>query len=122
MSDSDLKQAVKILKIPHFKGIFSRDELRGQKPKHKECAIINQDLLTSPAGGTHWCAFKKSGKFVNYYDSIGNLRPPPEVVNYLKDCYITYNREGDQKLGTINCGHLCLRFLENNQTWPQPSP
>lgn len=118
LTNVELEHAVKELGISNFKGIFMRDELvRFKKPWKKECAIINQDISTNK--GTHWCCYKKNGKAVKYYDPIGNLRPPRELLEYLKGCVICYNRQSDQKLGTHNCGHLNLKFLANPLTWPQ---
>jgi len=97
-----------MLKIPHFVGVFSRDRLPIH-PKHKESAVVNLDFEDST--GTHWVAYKKIGYQVEYYDSFGNLPPPLELQKYFKGCDIKYNYERHQKYNTINCGHLCLKFL-----------
>lgn len=97
-----------MLKIPHFVGVFSRDRLP-LCPKPKESAIINLDSENGP--GTHWVAYKKIGKQVNYYDSFGNLPPPLELQKYLNKCNIKYNYKQHQTYNTFNCGHLCLKFL-----------
>lgn len=81
---------------------------------YNECAIINLDNEKGP--GTHWTAYKKYGNEAVYFDSYGNLRPPQELIDYLKkngSCKIFYNHEQTQKYNTINCGHLCLKFLYN---------
>lgn len=80
-----------------------------QAPKKNECAILNLDSIEGP--GTHWVAYKKHGNEVEYFDSFGNLKPPKELVNYLKSCKVKYNRDTYQRFNTYNCGHLCLKFL-----------
>lgn len=48
--------------------------------KERECGIINLDSSKGP--GTHWTAYVKKEKFILYFDSYGNLRPPKEIVKY----------------------------------------
>lgn len=84
-----------------------RDEL--PKRVHKsECGIVNLD--SGKNSGTHWTAYWKSGSQAEYYDSFGNLQPPIELIKYL-NCPIVYNHKADQTFDTVNCGHLCLKFL-----------
>ncbi|KAJ8914021.1 hypothetical protein NQ315_012044 [Exocentrus adspersus] len=62
------------------KGVFMRDSL----PRHvhyNECGIINLDA--EKGSGTHWAAYKKTGKEAVYFDSYGNLGPPHELIHYL---------------------------------------
>lgn len=81
------------------------------RPNTCESAIIN--LNTEEEPGSHWVAYKKEGKIVYYFDSFGNLPPPPEIVRYLKNCTIKYNYNTFQSLNSQRCGHLCLRFLNS---------
>jgi hypothetical protein len=97
-----------MLKIPHFIGVFSRDRLPRQS-KSRESAVVNLDIDDST--GTHWVAYRKIGKQVEYYDSFGNLAPPKELQTYLRECEIRYNYDRHQKYNTENCGRLCLEFL-----------
>lgn len=108
----ELFKYVKLLKIPHFKGVFMRDTLPKQKPTSYESAIINLDVSRNM--GTHWVAYIKKGNIVEYFDSFGNLKPPKELVNYLGKVKILYNNETYQKYNQNNCGHLCLNFLYKN--------
>ena len=89
-----------------------RNALLESGPKFNEAAIINLDDATGR--GTHWCAYRKSGLTVTYFDSFGNLNPPKELIEYLgvKKIYFKYERyqDFDQK----NCGHSCLKFLSGN--------
>lgn len=84
------------------------------KTAHRiECGILNLDTND----GTHWtCWIKKNGQ-VLYFDSFGNLRPPIELVLYLKSsgpCEIQYNHRRFQNFNALNCGHLVLNFLYQN--------
>ena len=98
----------RLIKIPHFIGVFTRDRLPTSR-KRKESAIVNLD--TENGTGTHWVAYKKIGNQVQYYDSFGNLPPPLEVQKYFHGCNIYFNYSREQKYNTTNCGHLCLKFL-----------
>lgn len=86
-----------------------RDSLP-KRPWLRECGIINLD--SSIGAGTHWVAYYKNGEEKIYFDSFGNLQPPLEVINYLGKNVI-YNYIQEQKYNTFNCGHLCLKFLNN---------
>nr|WP_129335180.1 hypothetical protein [Enterobacter cloacae complex sp. 2DZ2F20B] len=84
------------------------------KVRLNECGILNLDNKEGP--GTHWTAYKKTRNEVIYFDSYGDLRPPLELIKYLQSngfCNIVYNYESLQTFNSINCGHLCLRFLYN---------
>ena len=85
-----------------------RDNLPRYKPWKNECGIVNLDSLKGP--GTHWVAYCKKGKLIEYFDSFGNLQPPIEIIHYL-GLNIKYNYTKYQDFNTFNCGHLCLKFL-----------
>ena len=110
--DVDLVLWAKRLKIPYFRGVFMRDNLP-KKPWKNESLIVNLD--NSNGEGTHWVCFKKTGNFVQYFDSYGNLKPPIEVQEYLKNNYISFNKTAYQNVSSNSqiCGHLCLYFLSN---------
>jgi hypothetical protein len=94
-----------------YRGTFSRDELAKLK-SHKgiEAGIIN--LSRSNEKGTHWTAwFKHSNKTVCYYDSYGDLLPPPEFVQYMSHYPIYYNVDREQEFNSVICGQLSLCFL-----------
>lgn len=94
-----------------FRGTFSRDELSRLKPKKgREAGIIN--LSKSFQRGTHWVAWtKKSSHIMRYFDSFGDLPPPPEFIQYASRYDIEYNVERAQNFETVICGQLCLCFL-----------
>lgn len=84
-----------------------RDNLP-KKPRQYECGIVNLD--ESSGRGTHWVSYYKHGNNIIYYDSFGNLKPPKEIILYLGN-KIKYNHTVYQNYDTVNCGHLCLKFL-----------
>ena len=59
LSNFDLANAVKKLKIRCFRGVFLLDTLP-TKPSKKECGIVNFDKSGGP--GTHWVAWYKNGE------------------------------------------------------------
>lgn len=81
-----------------------------------ENGIVNLDSFQGK--GTHWVCYRKINDNIYYFDSYGNLRPPPELIEYFKsssdNVNIYYNYTGKQKINSINCGHLCLAFLTGN--------
>lgn len=81
-------------------------------PHNIECAVVNLDSERGP--GTHWVCYVKHGHVVKYFDSFGNLKPPLELIRYLKNARILYNHRRLQIHKDYNCGHLCLEFLINN--------
>lgn len=97
------------MNIPHFRGVFMRDEFANLKPYTYESGIVNLDDSSGP--GTHWTAYKKVGSRVFWFDSFGDLQPPKEIIKYFTKCSIHYNLNSFQQYNTYNCGHLCLQFL-----------
>lgn len=85
-----------------------------KRPNKRECGIVNLDSVKS--AGTHWVAYIKEDKKVQYFDSFGNLSPPLELVKYLKNCEVRYNYHKHQSYNSFNCGHLCIEFLLNTST------
>lgn len=81
------------------------------KVKTNECAVVNLDSSDKP--GTHWVAYAKLGNYCEYFDSFGDLKPPLELINYLKNIPIYYNYKKYQSFYSFNCGHFCIRFLRN---------
>lgn len=114
LTNIDLTKYAKKLFIPNFRGVFMRDTLP-LKIRKNECGIVNLD--TSSGAGTHWTAYVKKGGVIIYFDSYGNLRPPNDFKKYVFSDgsfnKIKYNHDNVQKYNSINCGHLCLKFLYN---------
>lgn len=110
LTNFDIIKFVKKLRIPHFRGVFMRDELP-KKPLKNECWVMNQALQSHPTG-THWCALAKIGNEAFYFDSFGKLSPPLEIVKYLGErVNIQYNYNRYQNFDQIICGQLCIKFL-----------
>jgi len=114
LTNIDIEKYVKLLKIPHFRGVFMRDNLP-TRPHIKECAIANLDSVKNP--GTHWVAYIKRSSDVLYFDPFGDLTPTLELQKYLRGSKIRYNSEKFQNYNSFNCGHLCLKFLYANTKW-----
>ena len=108
LSNIELLEAARKLKIPNFRGVSLRDILP-KKPKKKECGILNLDDTTG--SGTHWVAWYKNGTEKKYFDSYG-LQPPNELIDYLHSP-ILYNTERVQPKDQVFCGHLCLYVLKH---------
>lgn len=102
------------MKIPHFRGVFMRNDMPRSGPLINEAAIVNLDDRRGP--GTHWVAYRKNDEKVHYFDSFGNLQPPPNLMNYLGVGSVMYNYEKYQDYNTYECGHLCLKFLSGQLT------
>ena len=107
LSNIELLEAARKLRIPNFRGVNLRDTLP-KRAKRKECGILNLDDTTG--SGTHWVAWYKNGDEKKYFDSYG-LQPPNELVAYLRSP-ILYNTEQIQPYDQVFCGHLCLYVLK----------
>ena len=107
LSNFELENAARKLKISYFRGVFLLDTLP-RKPNKKECGIVNFDK--SGCSGTHWVAWYKNGKTKIYFNSYG-VQPPLEVIHYLGSP-IHHNTNQLQPAGEVFCGHLCLYVLK----------
>ena len=107
LSNFDIMDICKSLKIKNFKGVLMRDELKG-KPSNIESLILNMD--DSEGQGTHWVSlFIKDNKSY-YFDSFG-FEPPIEVRGYCrgKDGYFsTYKIQARDE---IICGHYSIYVI-----------
>ena len=112
MTNVDIIKYARILKIPHFRSVFMRNALPSEGPKLKEAAVINLDDKNGL--GTHWVAYRKSGEDVIYFDSVGNLKPPKELINYLGVNEIKYNYKNYQNFDSFICGNLCLKLFSGD--------
>ena len=82
-----------------------------KKSKKIECGVLNLD--DSKNEGTHWVAYVKVNDYCEYFDSYGDLKPPLELNRYLNNPNMFYNYDRYQRYDAVNCGHLCLKYLEN---------
>lgn len=109
LSNFDIIDYCKKLKISNFIGVFMRDELNFIF-KDNTCLVLNSDISTGK--GIHWMAlFSKNG--VSYYFDSYGLQPPNEVLIYCKNekrLYSEYQIQLDDKI-EILCGHYCVYVL-----------
>ena len=109
LSQYDLMDIIKRLRIPNFKGVFMRDNLPKKTSVGKvECGILNLDSIHGQ--GTHWTCWLKKGAICYYFDSFG-IDSPKEFDRYMCDCDILYSTYKIQKIGDVICGHLCIDVL-----------
>ena len=107
LSNFQIIDKCKELKIKNFKGVFMRDEIRNEIATDNECMVINTDH--SDNEGTHWtCLFIKNGTSY-YFDSYG-FEPTLEVKEYCKEPRY-YSSDRIQKFNEVICGHYCIYVL-----------
>ena len=117
LSNFDILKIAKYLKIPCFRGVFTRDQLP-EKIENKESGIVN--FNTSKEPGSHWVAYFRDGNQKIYFDYFGQVIPT-EIQKYLKTReeyqnnlpVIQRNTDIVQEPNTVICGHLCLYVLDN---------
>ena len=85
LTNFDLMEGMKKLKVPNFRGVFTRDALPA-KPERNECGLLNLD--SSAGRGTHWVAWWKRGDMKLYFDSYG-IVPPNELVIWARQSITT---------------------------------
>ena len=110
LSNIQITDICKKLKIKNFKGVFMRDELkeRYQARTKNECFVLNHDLSCN--NGTHWtCLFVKNG-VAFYFDSFG-LDPPLEILDYCKGLERYCSTSKIQKYDEVICGHYSIFVL-----------
>ena len=114
LTNFDIIRYVKLLDIPHFRGVFMRDTIPSS-PLKIECGIVN--LNRSLESGSHWTCYYKNGLNRIYFDSYGQITPL-EIQNYLKTskekgiAVIQRNTDAVQAINTHICGQLCLFVLK----------
>ena len=120
LTNFEIEDYVKVLKISNFRGVFMRDALPDTPRKH-ESGIVN--LNTSEEAGSHWVCYYKIDRDRTYFDSYGQVILS-EVLNYLKtneeknQAVIRRNTDIVQPINTNICGHLCLFVLKAfSQNW-----
>ena len=112
LSNFDLMEWVKKLKIKYLRGIYSRDRLPNKIKK--ECGIINLDDMQGP--GTHWVCYRNIDKLIEYFDPFG-LIMPSEALKYFNTSgkQIVYSIDEIQNRNTVLCGYWCLYYLLERQ-------
>ena len=108
MSNFEIIDKCKELKIKNFKGVFMRDELNG-KSSRNECLILNLD--DGSGIGTHWTCLYINNNLRYYFDSFG-LPPPLEILNYCSNYVdIKYSTHRIQTINEVICGHYSIYVL-----------
>ena len=108
LSNFEITDKCKELKIKNFKGVFMRDELKGKSSKN-ECLILNLD--DGSGKGTHWTCLYVNNNLRYYFDSFG-LPPPLEILNYCSNYVdIKYSDHKIQKINVIICGQYSIYVL-----------
>ena len=115
LSNIELLQYIRMLKVPKFRDVFHIDELP-KKVNDVECGIIN--LSTHEKMGSHWVCYVKIHKTRIFFDSFGR-KTPIQIQKYLKTdkefknntSVIQRNIDIVQRVNTKMCGHLCLFVL-----------
>lgn len=113
LTNFNLEDIMKHLKIKDFQGVFSKDEL----PVRKKSGfyIINLensvDEKGKPLGGTHWVFFylDMNTKEKFYFDSFGVV-PPLEIEQFL-GYPIVYNGIQIQDFNSVNCGWFVVYLI-----------
>lgn len=95
------------LKIPNFRGVFMKDQLKTMTPNENEGLIINFE--SSNQSGSHWVASYKNGNDKYYFDSYG-ADILPELKTYMCSPIKCHNFQ-IQEFNSGICGELCLLFL-----------
>ena len=109
LSNIQIIDKCKELKIKNFKGVFMRDELKVRTSKN-ECFILNHDISSN--NGTHWtCLFVKNA-IAYYFDSFG-LDPPLEILDYCKGLERYCNTFKIQRYDEVICGHYSIFMLHS---------
>jgi hypothetical protein len=101
LSNDEIDELVKALKIPGFLGCYIRDD--APKLKKGESCIINLN------GSSHWTCFYRhdDGKYF-YFDSYGVIGPA------ILDKYdYTFSEENMQALSSTACGFYCVAWLKS---------
>jgi hypothetical protein len=107
LSNFQIIEKCKELKIKNFKGVFMRNELNKATRQDNECTVINTDHSLNR--GTHWtCLFIKNGTSY-YFDSYG-FPPTLEVEDYCKEPRY-FSTFPIQKFNEVICGHYSIYVL-----------
>ena len=107
-----LKHAMR--KDPYFIGVYPINRLPTPKKKNSVLKLI-VNLAMDNLPGTHWVAiYRAQDRMMKYYDSFGDY-PPMELQRWMnansRKWDYSYNQT--QSIYDINCGQLCVKFLNS---------
>jgi hypothetical protein len=99
LTNFEIDDLVKHLKIPGFLGCFIRDDI----PKLKK----GQSVIINLNGSSHWTCFLRLDDGYYYFDSYGVIGP-----KILEKYDYTFSEEDMQSLSSTACGYFTLAFLK----------
>jgi len=107
LTNLDLYELVEEMKLPHFVGVFMKNEL--PQKKHAGNYIVNLQSSTD-GNGTHYCGLKiyDNGEAL-WFDPFG-FEAPKEVDAYVGG-KIPFSDKVIQNINSSICGYYCLYFL-----------
>lgn len=124
LSDLEIYDLAKQLRIPNNIECFYKDQLREYKFKPEKAYIVNLASETDDNFGTHYTLlFSKRNPFQNnrleylYFDSEGGP-PPKEVLEFIKKPKIPYSDKQIQGRFNNSCGFYCLALLHYLTVFP----
>lgn len=111
LSDKQINDLAKRLKIPHYRGAISRDLIHNYPMKNKECFILNIEHSTT-SNGTHWIAVIKDRDNIFAFDSYGST-PVKDVLKRYNKFEVVSNDFVLQKMdeNIVYCGLISLYVL-----------
>ena len=68
LTNIELSTYVRELEIPHFRGVFMRDNYHFIRSTYRKFNISNQ-------AGSHWVCYYRSKTDIIYFDSYGQITP-----------------------------------------------
>ena len=98
MSNIDIMNWVKELKIKRFDCVFNKDS-------HQWASYCRINLDGDNGSRTHWACYVDSFYFVPFG------LPPPENILFIK----RYNTLQYQEKISVLCGYFCLFFIKNSK-------
>jgi len=100
LTNFEIDELVKHLKIPGFLGCFIRDDI----PKLKK----GQSVIINLNGSSHWTCFLRLHDGYYYFDSYGVIGP-----KILEKYDYTFSEEVMQSLSSTACGYFCVCWLKS---------
>ena len=112
LSNFEIEDIVKELKIPDFRACICKDELKNNKVMNGSYIINMQN--NRDGHGTHWVAlFIDKQMHPWYFDSFGFICPQ-EVIAFCKRTRnkIGYSNKEIQDIKSQSCGYYCIAFIQ----------
>ena len=111
ISNIELDEAAKIMRLPGFRGTFSKDEL--PTPMRPGTYIVNMENAVNSRGkplpGSHWVVAEIHKDHTVYADPFGVV-PPLEIIKRAP-ALIHWSKKQVEDIDSQLCGFYCLYFL-----------